>query len=226
MEPQRSESAAPQAQRHSGAYSEVQWYSDAQSTVNAGAVEKTSIASQDTAKAGHINPDEPLHNQTSTNATDHLPQDGTRRRSLQDTEKIDDKEIGRQPREGASSSYDYSADGSGLVADDDVVIRDLEKAEERGAKAQPTEKPDPNLIEWDGPDDSENPMNWTLARKVLSTGALATLTLVITFASSVFSTATVVVAREYGVSNEVTILGTSLFVLVCAAALGINAKKN
>ena len=183
------------------------------------AVERTSIANQDTAKPGHINPDEGLHAQTSMNATEQLPQDGTRGHSLHDAEKIDDKEIGQQPMEDASSSYHHSADGSGVVADDDAEIRDLEKAEEQGAKVQPTEESDPNLIDWDGPDDPENPMNWTFSRKVLSTGTMATLTLVITFASSVFSTATVVVAREYGVSNEVTILGTSLFVLVCAAPL-------
>lgn len=42
---------------------------------------------------------------------------------------------------------------------------------------------------------------------------VGSLTLTITFASSVFSTANTVTAEEFGVSQEVMVLGTSLFVL-------------
>ncbi|KIM93298.1 hypothetical protein OIDMADRAFT_173323 [Oidiodendron maius Zn] len=72
---------------------------------------------------------------------------------------------------------------------------------------------DLNLIEWNGPDDPENPMNWSLRKKVLLTSTLAMMTFCVTFASSVFSNATVPVSKEYGVSTEVTTLGTSFFVL-------------
>jgi DHA1 family multidrug resistance protein-like MFS transporter len=76
----------------------------------------------------------------------------------------------------------------------------------------PHEK-DPNLIEWDGPNDPENPMNWPNGRKWLYTIILGSTTLCVTFASSVFSTATVVTAELFNVSLEVMTLGTSLFVL-------------
>jgi MFS family permease len=56
-------------------------------------------------------------------------------------------------------------------------------------------------------------MNWPKGKKWLVTCTLASMTWVITFASSVFSTATVVTAKKFGVSNEVMILGTSLFIL-------------
>ena len=72
---------------------------------------------------------------------------------------------------------------------------------------------DPNLIDWDGPDDPENPQNWPFMKKAMATGSLSLTTLCITFASSVFSTATMPTAMEFGVSEEVMILGTSLFVL-------------
>lgn len=72
---------------------------------------------------------------------------------------------------------------------------------------------DPNLIEWDGPDDPENPQNWSSRYKWFITGVLGMMTFTITFASSVFSTATLVTAKQFNVSNEVMILGTSLFVL-------------
>lgn len=56
-------------------------------------------------------------------------------------------------------------------------------------------------------------MNWPKAKKWRVTLIMGSMTWVITFASSVFSTATVVTAEQYGVSIEVMILGVSLFVL-------------
>ncbi|CZR67551.1 probable fluconazole resistance protein [Phialocephala subalpina] len=71
---------------------------------------------------------------------------------------------------------------------------------------------DPNLVEWDGPDDPENPMNFKPSRKWIITIATSLITFVATFSSSVFSTATVATSEEYHVSTEVTTLGTSLCV--------------
>lgn len=94
--------------------------------------------------------------------------------------------------------------------------RDIEKQELQSARTKKEEK-DPNLIEWDGPDDPGNPMNWPRWKKWMVTIVLGLMTFCITFASSVFSTATVPTAIEFGVSTEVMILGTSLFVLGFAA---------
>ena len=44
----------------------------------------------------------------------------------------------------------------------------------------PTEtepKVDPNLVQWDGPDDPENPLNWTRSRRWLITGVVILLSL-------------------------------------------------
>lgn len=71
------------------------------------------------------------------------------------------------------------------------------------------------IVGWDGPDDPENPMNWPNRKKWMITVSLGMLTWVVTFASSIFSTATLPAAKEFGVSTEVMTLGTSLFVLVC-----------
>ncbi|KAL9063863.1 MAG: hypothetical protein Q9161_009236 [Pseudevernia consocians] len=70
-----------------------------------------------------------------------------------------------------------------------------------------------NVVGWDGPDDPQNPHNWKTSKKYTVTVFYASLTFCITFASSIFSTATMVTAKMYGVSNEVMTLGTSLFVL-------------
>jgi multidrug resistance protein len=88
---------------------------------------------------------------------------------------------------------------------------DLEKSRVPGQEHD--NENDHHLIEWDGPNDPENPMNFPRWRKWMITIVLGLATFVITFASSVFSTATVVTAEHFGVSNEVMILGTSLFVL-------------
>jgi hypothetical protein len=34
---------------------------------------------------------------------------------------------------------------------------------------------DPNIVNWDGPDDPENPMNWSLAKKMASIGIVSVL---------------------------------------------------
>ena len=91
-----------------------------------------------------------------------------------------------------------------------------EAAKEEEVRMQKEEKEkekDPNLVEWDGPEDPGNPMNWKKSKKWAATFMLGFMTLCVTFASSVFSNATRPVAEEFGVSTEVTTLGTSLFVL-------------
>lgn len=93
--------------------------------------------------------------------------------------------------------------------------RDVEKAD-NAPQPEPETKnqgQDPNMVDWNGPDDPENPQNWPKSKKWLVTLALAFLTLTITFASSVFSAATMVVAKQFGVGLEVGVLGTALFVL-------------
>ena len=105
-----------------------------------------------------------------------------------------------------------------LFGDDDQTLNHMEKDAEQQRGGPPPglaqEKEDPNLVTWDGPDDPGNPMNWPLRKKMLVTFTFSMTTFVITFSSSVFSTATQVTAVEFGVSEEVMTLGTSLFVLV------------
>ena len=123
---------------------------------------------------------------------------------------------------------DPTSDTPPSIGDDDEGVQDVEKdLESRGAAvpAQTKNEKDPNLVEFDGPDDPGNPMNWSRTKKWTVTLVMAFLTFVITFASSVFSTATYVTALEFGVSDEVMTLGTSLFVLVRSAPASVERKK-
>ncbi|KAJ5537147.1 hypothetical protein N7513_010333 [Penicillium frequentans] len=88
---------------------------------------------------------------------------------------------------------------------------DVESAHGPQLPEKPADK-DPNLVEWEGPDDPENPQNFSRGRKWLITVTMSLMTVWITFASSVFSTATTVTAKEFNVSTEVMVLGTSLTV--------------
>lgn len=76
------------------------------------------------------------------------------------------------------------------------------------------EQVDANLVDWDGPDDPENPQNFSVLRKWMITLNMGVMAFCATFSSSVFSTATMATASEFDVSQEVMTLGTSVFVLV------------
>lgn len=80
------------------------------------------------------------------------------------------------------------------------------------------------IVDWDGPDDPDNPMNWPTRKKWMITISLGMLTWVVTFASSIFSTAARPAANEFGVSTEVMTLGTSLFVLVRSLEMASSSR--
>ncbi|KAJ8062305.1 hypothetical protein OCU04_008852 [Sclerotinia nivalis] len=69
------------------------------------------------------------------------------------------------------------------------------------------------VVEFDGPDDPLHAVNWPMRKKILTAVMLGYTTLVSAFTSSIFSTATRVVAAQYNVSTEVGLLGLSFYVL-------------
>lgn len=81
----------------------------------------------------------------------------------------------------------------------------------------PSQPEESHLVVWDGPEDPNNPQNWPTARKCRITAVAAFMTFVASFGSSVFSTATEVTAKRFNVSNEVMILGVTLYLLGFAA---------
>jgi DHA1 family multidrug resistance protein-like MFS transporter len=128
----------------------------------------------------------------------------------------DNESIDSEPFPGQDSLHGEAlgASQSTTLAKDDVeAAEEQQKKDEEVRREKMEQEQDPNLVTWDGPDDPENPMNWPTRKKWLVTVIMGLMTFCVTFASSVFSTATVVVAEVYGVSEEVAVLGTSLFVL-------------
>jgi MFS transporter, DHA1 family, multidrug resistance protein len=151
---------------------------------------------------------------TRADSTEHL--DTLTEKTTNMTEPLNDSQLGQRP---SRQQYDDTFDGNevleGSGEDSDVEKGDQHSDNGRAEQLRRKEskQKDPNLIEWDGPDDPENPMNWPTNKKWIVTIALGMMTFCVTFASSVFSNATVPVAELFGVSTEVTTLGTSLFVL-------------
>ncbi|EXJ96236.1 hypothetical protein A1O1_01362 [Capronia coronata CBS 617.96] len=89
--------------------------------------------------------------------------------------------------------------------------KDAESQRSVPATAMRTSRPD--LVEFDGPDDPDNPQNWSKKRKWAITAAMGGMAFVVTFASSIHSVAIKPVAHEYHISQVVSILGVSLFLL-------------
>jgi hypothetical protein len=80
--------------------------------------------------------------------------------------------------------------------------------------SRPGGKPDPNVVDWDGPNDPDNPINFSKYYKMWITFCLSMLSLAATLGSSIISPAEGVLSIYFGISAEVTVLGISLYMLV------------
>ena len=78
-----------------------------------------------------------------------------------------------------------------------------------------------DLVEFDSPEDTENPKNFSIRRKWAITASMGWMTFVVTFASSIFSVAIEPVSKEYDISRVVATLGVSLFLLVRSSVLPV-----
>ena len=81
-----------------------------------------------------------------------------------------------------SSPSPVSTDKEKLGDEEKGIIHTASETEEKGQKPE-TDPPDPNIVDWAGPDDPENPMNWNSS---LKWGIVATISF-ITFITYGFS---------------------------------------
>ncbi|KAF2723576.1 MFS general substrate transporter [Polychaeton citri CBS 116435] len=75
---------------------------------------------------------------------------------------------------------------------------------------------DPDLVTWDGPDDPENPKNWTRKRKWAATAVVSLFTFISPVSSSMVAPALADVAQDFGVPLTEANLAMSVFVLAFA----------
>jgi MFS family permease len=69
------------------------------------------------------------------------------------------------------------------------------------------------LVDFDGPDDAYNPLNWPLRKKVATTALYGFTTMGATWASSVYAPGIPQISRDFGVGNETATLGLTLLLL-------------
>ncbi|EPQ31185.1 uncharacterized protein PFL1_01373 [Pseudozyma flocculosa PF-1] len=105
------------------------------------------------------------------------------------------KDEGHQPQPRRSGSHSSAGDHGGDGDNDDS-----EKT-----------TPDPNEVGWNGPDDPENPQNWSQKLKWTYTVLGAILTINVTFASSAPSSTSQQLAQEFQIGTVTATLITSLF---------------
>lgn len=137
-------------------------------------------------------------------------------------EGVTSKEAELEKQDSPSSSASLS-EGKG-IEDGDHRTADLEKGTPETTAVE-TEK-DPNIVDWDGPDDPENPMNWTARKKWANIAILSLLTFLTPLASSMFAPGVPEVLDNFHTTNEnlatfvvsVYILGFAFGPLVIAPA--------
>lgn len=113
----------------------------------------------------------------------------------------------RTQRDSATSSITHVDDSARHSADGETS--DLEK--QQIDKVEPESK-DRIKVEWDE-NDPANPFNFSFAKKCFMTFQLGMLALAPSFGSSVISPANPVIAQRFGISEEVTVLTISLYIL-------------
>ena len=69
------------------------------------------------------------------------------------------------------------------------------------------------LVDFDGPDDPYRPLNWTFKKKAITTVLYGLTTMGSTMASSIYSPTVDIIADEFGVGSETSLLGISLLLL-------------
>ncbi|KKA21423.1 hypothetical protein T310_4544 [Rasamsonia emersonii CBS 393.64] len=93
----------------------------------------------------------------------------------------------------------------------------MEKSNENSKDVElalPTQNGDNSVVQvldWDLPQDPENPQNWPLGKKIYHTLCVAVYAFTITYMSSAYAPGATQLAEQLGVSETVSLLGVSLF---------------
>ncbi|GEQ66500.1 hypothetical protein JCM33374_g163 [Metschnikowia sp. JCM 33374] len=78
---------------------------------------------------------------------------------------------------------------------------------------------DPELVSWDGPDDPENPRNWSRANKLFQTALVSTYSLISPMSSSMLSPAMNEISESLGIKKPV-IKSLCVSIMILAWAIG------
>lgn len=84
-----------------------------------------------------------------------------------------------------------------------------------------TDEPiDPQTLDWDGPEDMDNPHNWSNLKKWYATMAAALLCLVVTMGSSLYVAGVPELVVSYGVNETLALAGLTFYLLGLSTVIG------
>ena len=128
-----------------------------------------------------------------------VPEDASPKREKEDQSPSDEEH--QRPLQESNRSVDSG---------DTAVHRTVSNV--AGTPVDPERGRDMTVIDWDGPNDPENPRNWSLGKKFFVTFLICLLTTGVYIGSAIYADGEPLVAQQFHVSQEVALLGLSLFV--------------
>ena len=113
----------------------------------------------------------------------------------------------------ATDDADPEKDDLRQTTDDADPEKAVQLSEKEAQASAPTEV-DPNIVDWDGPDDPQNPLNWSATQVNLTIFFLSMLTFVTPLASSMFAPGVPAVMAEFkSDSNTLAEFVVSVYIL-------------
>jgi len=145
---------------------------------------------------------------------------GTLTNPVQETKDLKDEKVAEAYQQGHDADHPNSQTTNlspnadvekGLQSTATSTLSDEETHQEIPAPVQSTES---DIVDWDGSDDPENPLNWTQGRKWGLIACLGAVTLVTPLASSFFAPGVPLVMATFGeTSNVIAALVVSIYIL-------------
>lgn len=145
-------------------------------------------------------------------------QQETLRSARSDEENLQHSRSNRPSQEdNHDKSNDSEKDDSDTEVGNDQTASDRDPAEGEQQQKEEIEnkkkESDPHYVTWDSDDDPLNPQNWSYLKKWSILILVSGVTFIVTFSSSVFSADSKVVSELFGISAEVSELGTALYLV-------------
>lgn len=107
------------------------------------------------------------------------------------------------PHDRDALQHGHDADTVSIDTDKgENSVGDIEKGDVKGEATTTTADVDPNIVDFDGPDDPLNAQNWSARKKWGNIAVLSSLTLLVPLGSSFFAPAIPEVLAEFNVHNE------------------------
>lgn len=116
---------------------------------------------------------------------------------------LQDLDIPEEKENGSNDDPSKNENLAPAPAPHDIPLHDHDLSPTRAGRSK--------LVSFNGPVDPAQPLNWPMRKKVVTTVLYGTTTAGATWLSSVYTAATIPIAQEFHVSEEVSILGVTLF---------------